>query len=51
MDQKKKFIQWIRPDQLCSDPKMVVGDSIDFYSIKQTVIIKKTYVMLKQKHQ
>lgn len=46
-DQKKKFVQWIRPDQLCSDPKMVVGDSIDFYSIKQTVIIRKRiyYIM------
>lgn len=38
MEQKKNFLQWLRPDQLCSDPKMVVGESISFYSIKQTVM-------------
>ncbi|XP_015371723.1 PREDICTED: calpain-7-like isoform X3 [Diuraphis noxia] len=44
LEQKKKFVQWIRPDQLCSDPKMVVGDSIDFYSIKQTIVTDCSFV-------
>ncbi|XP_022182852.1 calpain-7-like isoform X1 [Myzus persicae] len=43
-EQKQKFVQWIRPDQLCSDPKMVVGDSIDFYSIKQTIVTDCSFV-------
>lgn len=41
LKQKQNFVQWIRPDQLCSEPKMIVGDSISFYSIKQTVILRK----------
>ncbi|XP_050546424.1 calpain-7-like [Daktulosphaira vitifoliae] len=43
-EQKKHFDQWLRPDQLCSDPKMIVGDYIDFYSIKQTVVTDCSFV-------
>ncbi|XP_025406964.1 calpain-7-like isoform X2 [Sipha flava] len=44
LEQKKKFLQWIRPDQLSSDPKLVIGDSISFYSIKQTIVTDCSFV-------
>ncbi|XP_050434316.1 calpain-7-like isoform X2 [Adelges cooleyi] len=42
--QKENFIQWVRPDQLCSDPKMVVGEFIDFNTIKQTIVTDCSFV-------
>jgi len=35
--QKPDFAGWRRPEELYSDPKMVIGHNVDYYSIKQTV--------------
>jgi len=35
--QKPDFSAWRRPEELYSDPKMVIGRHVDYYSIKQTV--------------
>ena len=35
--QKPDFAHWSRPDELFSEPKMVMGHVVDYYSIKQTV--------------
>lgn len=35
--QSNEFDRWVRPDELCPDPKMIVGNTVDCYSIKQTV--------------
>lgn len=35
--QKPDFAQWCRPEELFSDPKMVIGNNVDYYCIKQTV--------------
>ncbi|XP_011496802.1 PREDICTED: calpain-7-like [Ceratosolen solmsi marchali] len=36
--QKPDFARWCRPEELFSEPKMVVGHVVDYYSIKQTVV-------------
>ncbi|KAG7189662.1 hypothetical protein KM043_017338 [Ampulex compressa] len=36
--QKPDFARWCRPEELFSEPKMVVGHHVDYYSIKQTVV-------------
>lgn len=38
--QKRDFAGWYRPEDLYSDPKMVVGHHVDYFSIKQTVSVK-----------
>lgn len=38
--QKLDFARWCRPEELFSDPKMVVGPQVDYYSIKQNVSLK-----------
>lgn len=35
--QKPDFARWCRPEDLFSEPKMVMGHVVDYYSIKQTV--------------
>lgn len=35
--QKPDFAGWRRPEELYSDPKMVIGHHVDYFSIKQTV--------------
>lgn len=35
--QKATFTRWCRPEELFSDPKMLMGHYVDYYSIKQTV--------------
>lgn len=35
--QKLDFAGWRRPEELYSDPKMVIGHHVDYFSIKQTV--------------
>ena len=37
--QAKEFDSWVRPHEICTDPKMIVGDHVDCFSIKQTVSI------------
>ncbi|KAJ0176823.1 hypothetical protein K1T71_008002 [Dendrolimus kikuchii] len=34
--QASEFDCWIRPHELCTDPKLIVGDHVDCFSIKQT---------------
>ncbi|XP_029035260.1 calpain-7-like [Osmia bicornis bicornis] len=36
--QKPDFARWCRPEELFSDPKMLKGPHVDYYSIKQTVV-------------
>lgn len=36
-NQKLDFSGWCRPEELYSEPKMVIGHHVDYYSIKQTV--------------
>lgn len=35
--QEREFDRWVRPHEVSSDPKMIVGDHVDCFSIKQTV--------------
>ena len=35
--QKLDFARWCRPEELFPEPKMVIGQHVDYYSIKQTV--------------
>lgn len=35
--QKFDFAKWCRPEELYSEPKIVIGHHVDYYSIKQTV--------------
>jgi calpain-7 len=37
--QKPDFARWCRPEELFSEPKMLIGHTVDYYSIKQTVSI------------
>lgn len=37
--QASEFDSWIRPHELCTDPKLIVGDHVDCFSIKQTVSV------------
>lgn len=36
--QKRDLIEWRRISELCEDPKLIMGNCVDFYSIKQTVV-------------
>lgn len=42
--QKPDFAGWRRPEELYSDPKMVIGHHVDYYSIKQTVVSDCSFV-------
>ncbi|GAB1864293.1 Calpain-7 [Camponotus japonicus] len=42
--QKLDFAGWRRPEELCSDPKMVIGHHVDYFSIKQTVVSDCSFV-------
>lgn len=42
--QKRSLIEWRRISELCESPKMVIGNSPDFYSIKQTVVSDCSFV-------
>ncbi|XP_045448055.1 calpain-7-like [Melitaea cinxia] len=42
--QAKEFDGWVRPHELSSDPKMIVGDHVDCFSIKQTVVSDCSFV-------
>jgi calpain-7 len=35
--QRRDFVRWARPDEICPEPKMVIGQHVDCFSIKQTV--------------
>ncbi|XP_047358341.1 calpain-7-like isoform X2 [Vespa velutina] len=42
--QKTTFARWCRPEELFSEPKMLMGHYVDYYSIKQTVISDCSFV-------
>ncbi|XP_046965982.1 calpain-7-like isoform X1 [Vanessa cardui] len=42
--QEKEFDGWIRPHEVSSDPKMIVGDHVDCFSIKQTIVSDCSFV-------
>ncbi|XP_018915585.2 calpain-7 [Bemisia tabaci] len=42
--QKRDFDRWARPNEFCSDPKMVSGSQVDCFSIKQTVVSDCSFV-------
>lgn len=42
--QASEFSCWIRPHELCSDPKLIVGDHVDCFSIKQTIVSDCSFV-------
>ncbi|XP_018046701.1 PREDICTED: calpain-7-like [Atta colombica] len=42
--QKPDFVGWRRPEELYSDPKMVIGHHVDYFSIKQTVVSDCSFV-------
>jgi hypothetical protein len=35
--QRRDFVRWSRPDEIYPEPKMVIGQHVDCFSIKQTV--------------
>lgn len=37
--QKRDFDHWARPEEFCSEPKIIVGNHPDCFSIKQTVSV------------
>ncbi|XP_026327354.1 calpain-7-like [Hyposmocoma kahamanoa] len=42
--QASEFSSWVRPHEICSDPKMIVGDCVDCFSIKQTIVSDCSFV-------
>lgn len=42
--QKRDFIEWRRVSELSENPKLIVGDFVDYHSIKQTVISDCSFV-------
>lgn len=42
--QKRDLIEWRRISDFCENPKLVAGDCVDFYSIKQTVVSDCSFV-------
>ncbi|XP_014222841.1 calpain-7-like [Trichogramma pretiosum] len=42
--QKPDFAKWCRPEELFSEPKMVMNHVVDYYSIKQTVVSDCSFV-------
>lgn len=42
--QRRDFNHWARPEEFCSDPKIIVGNHPDCFSIKQTVVSDCSFV-------
>lgn len=42
--QKRDFARWARPDELCQDPRLVVGTHVDYFAIKQTLVSDCSFV-------
>ncbi|XP_041978772.1 calpain-7-like [Aricia agestis] len=42
--QEREFDRWVRPHEVSADPKMIVGDHVDCYSIKQTIVSDCSFV-------
>ncbi|CAG9786534.1 unnamed protein product [Diatraea saccharalis] len=42
--QEQEFECWIRPHEICSDPKLIVNEHVDCFSIKQTIVSDCSFV-------
>lgn len=42
--QKRDFHRWVRPEDICSEPCIIVGNHPDYYSIKQTIVSDCSFV-------
>ncbi|KAJ2948894.1 hypothetical protein O0L34_g5826 [Tuta absoluta] len=42
--QASEFDRWVRPHEICSDPKLIVADRLDCFSIKQTIVSDCSFV-------
>ncbi|XP_053609230.1 calpain-7-like isoform X2 [Plodia interpunctella] len=42
--QRKEFDCWVRPHEICTDPKLIVNESVDCFSIKQTIVSDCSFV-------
>lgn len=42
--QKRDFVGFHRVSELCEDPKLIIGNCVDYHSIKQTVISDCSFV-------
>lgn len=42
--QRRDFVRWARPDEIFPEPKMVIGQHVDCFSIKQTVVSDCSFV-------
>lgn len=42
--QRRDFARWARPDEIFPEPKMVMGQNVDCFSIKQTVVSDCSFV-------
>lgn len=42
--QRQSFHSWVRPQDICPEPTILLGNHPDFYSIKQTVISDCSFV-------
>lgn len=42
--QKRDFYQWVRPEDICSEPCIILGNHPDYFSIKQTIVSDCSFV-------
>ncbi|KAL0839091.1 hypothetical protein ABMA28_017070 [Loxostege sticticalis] len=42
--QEREFNSWVRPHEICSDPKLIVHEHVDCFSIKQTIVSDCSFV-------
>ncbi|XP_039753508.1 calpain-7-like isoform X2 [Pararge aegeria] len=42
--QQREFDRWVRPHEVCINPKLIVGDYVDCFSIKQTIVSDCSFV-------
>ncbi|XP_045498046.1 calpain-7-like [Colias croceus] len=42
--QAHEFDSWVRPHEVSIDPKMIIGDHVDCFSIKQTIVSDCSFV-------
>lgn len=42
--QEREFDCWVRPHEICADPKLIVNNHLDCFSIKQTIVSDCSFV-------